>query len=218
MDEQTRHIILFGLIVGPSFLVSLSFTGLEKSLVITLVAAAISGVVYYLWKIGYLKRIRSNALNSDGGLFNNQKDLNALWEDIQDWESDDPRKTELIWDPVTTSVKYSAPNPKQDFMFISIVSRYKVENVEQLGFRLHIVIESSSGFIVQHSSVKYREELYDNPFDNVPIVQDLKRGLISGEEVVNRLRSSSVGRLPGGYTAFDSSSVVAEEGVEVESE
>lgn len=196
-----------GVIIGSAFLLSLSFTDISNALVYGGGTGGLGIIVYYAWKKGYLNSFQKRIDNAASGLFKNKKDLEQLWSDLQVWESKDPRNTELIWDPATTSVKVSSPNPSEDFTFVSIVTRYKIEGVEQLGFRIHIVIESESGFIVQHSPTIYKRELYDNPFNNVPIVQDLKRSVVSGDDVMNRLRSANYGRLNGGgYTAFDSSS------------
>lgn len=206
MDDQERNILLSALIISGSFIVSLTYTSLSEALFWTFAASATAGTVYYLWKNGYLESFNNRLEQVGNGLFTSQKDLNQLWNDLQEWEAEDPRNTELIWHPVATSVKYSTPNPNEDFMFISFVSPYKEKNVFVPGFRLHVVIEASTGFIVQHTSVKYKSELYDNPFENVPIVQDMKRGLISGEEVVSKLNRNGYGRVGGGgYTAFDRS-------------
>lgn len=177
---------------------------MTNAVIWTLIVGIISTVVYYGWKQGYLEKFNAQLNKVAGGLFQDQKDLEQLWSDLQEWEARDPRNTELVWHPAATSVKYSTPNPNKEFTFISIVSPYKINEALVPKFRLHVVIEGSTGFIVQHSSVKYKRELYDNPFKSVPIVQDLKRGMISGEEVISKLDRRRVGRLGGGgYTAFD---------------
>jgi hypothetical protein len=128
------------------------------------------------------------------------KPLDKLWKDLNEWEDEDPRDTELTWQPLTNEVT-TIPLPPTDpsFFLTSIVAKDNDSDE-----RLHVVVETQTGYIVHHMPVD-EDYAYDKnkPFEQVPFVRVIimaaMMDTMEKRKVKNQLQQMAQGQLPGGY-------------------
>ncbi|QLG61968.1 hypothetical protein [Halorarum salinum] len=203
MDDTLKLIGAATGVIGLGLL-SAYYTGTwEDELVLYLGLLVLAGgLLYIVVKRGYLESVteKLEAADSLTPGFGTVKDLDVLWADLQAWEAEDPRNTELVWNhQLTDTSMIAVPAENPEFFLYSIMTPTKTE-----GEDLHIVVETTTGSILHHVSNDEDYEYEKNrPFDSVPFVQEFRLAMMLNvmerKEVKNWFKKASLGQLPGGY-------------------
>lgn len=166
----------------------------------------VTGVILYrLLKGKHLHSVREQLEPLQESGLQRSKGIDQLWQDLQEWESREPRDTELVWNELQTDISV-LPLPANDpqFFLQSILTP-----TSDTGEELHIVVEMQTGYIVQHA-VNDEDYGYDknSPFDCVPFVKEhrfiLMLDVMERKDLKKKLENAAFGKISGGYsTALD---------------
>lgn len=206
MDQETKLLLGSGAVVGLGLLFTFTTGTLTGSnLFVATVVGFAFPFVWWLSKKGYLEKVKADFSGDGSGSqeFGKSRSFKEMWETLQEWEKKDPRNTELVWHPAYTRWNTDTlPHTTDvDFLFVSLVTPFKYDNVPVKKYPIHICFEAKTGFIIKHDAVKKKSELTGDPFKTVPLVKNARKQVYSTQQMMSRLQSSSVGRLNTGGSA-----------------
>ncbi|WP_207587070.1 hypothetical protein [Halomontanus rarus] len=203
MTDDTQIIVGVGAII---FLGVLAGTFLDilsiRAAYFGLGAGGLGLILWVVFKRQYLQHLFDSFDQPADQTLDTSREISKLWDDLQDWEQQDPRNTELVWEQLNTYVKFTALQSFDGdvFYFYSIITPVKGRNRQ-----LHIGVEAQTGYVVHHAPVRFKQEVTRDPFDYIPIVKDLRESRKSSKQMMRYMKNASAGQLPRSYGNIDQS-------------
>jgi hypothetical protein len=189
-----------GALIGAGLLIAY-YTGVWTSNIVLFLGVIIvfGAVLLSLSRTAFISRVQKQ-LDQQSNEFSQSKDLDDLWEDLQEWMKDDPRDTEIVW---RTSETFPTllPLPIHDPMFWLYSIKTPKKDTDEA---LHIVVEATTGVIVHNAPIDDDYEFdAESPFENVPLVQQYRLSMMMDvmerRDLKQKIESFALGKLPGGY-------------------
>lgn len=177
-----------------------------------------TGFLGFLQYFGIIKLAKEKAVERKQeqiqGAIGGTKDIDRLWEDLQDWYTDPPREGEIVWKPgnslITTT---TAGKLESDYKFVAVIAESSKTSAN-----IFICVEASTGSVL-HIDEKGSVNR-SRPFESVPLLRDLKESRrVNPEQLRQQIQQSSISGLQGsnylGVQTGDSPNVPDDDGPEL---
>ena len=196
-EDETSTVIAVLFIISIGGLIGF-YTGVLSfyAILVGVIFLGCAYVVWSLWKSKMMERMKEAVDHRGRDTLSEGKDLDDIWNDLQEWLGEKPREMEIVWTRQHSNIQTLPAKSLDDevYVFTSIVT--KLDGVDD---KVHICVENTTGCIVAFREVTFEEQVKRDPFQYISFVQELRRHQFSSDEIVDAMRRNSAGQLPGGY-------------------